>query len=233
MSFFKQKNNVVKTGSAFRPSERFAQVLSTVLEKEGYKFLKSKNEFVQEFEYGKRIISLYYPSSFGYISTVECFYKIIFTDLEKRFKKVFPQYGWTNWTIHYNLMGIDSWLCDKNIGEYTDETINKVAKEFFEKVKPQIDSLRDKFSDYRNLNAAYNKRPIEFFEYLPFGRIEKRIINGLILIKAFQPSQYEEFKTEYRKHFEKFKGDDKEELRIEIEQGIEYLDKNDIGKFCR
>ena len=233
MSFFKQKNNVVKTDSSFTPSERFAKVLSTVLEGEGFIFLKSKNEFVQEFEFGKRIISLHYNSTLGYIRSIQYFYKVIFTDVEKQFKKIFPDYSWADWTVHCNLMWTDSWLCDKDSGEYTDKTINKVANEFFEQIKPQIDQLRDKFQNYQSLNTEYNKRPIDFFEYLPSGRIEKRIIIGLILIKSFQPNQYEEYKTEYLKHFERYKGDDKEELRFEIAQGIEYLDINNIAKFLR
>jgi len=199
------------------------------LVKEGFKFLKSKNEFVQEFEFGKRIISISYNSSFGSIHTLQYFYKIIFDGLEKQFKKVYPNYGWTNWTIHYNLHWTDSWLCDRKSGEYTDKTINQVANEFFEQIKPQIDKLRDKFKNYESLNAEYNKRPIGFSDYLTFYRIEKRIINGLILVKIFQPDQYEEFKTEYKNLFEQYKGNDKEELRFEIKQGIEYLDKNEIS----
>lgn len=205
----------------------------TELKEEDFKFLKSKNEFVQEFEFGKRIISLHYDSTLGYISSIQYFYKIIFTDIEKEFKKIFPDYGWTNWTVHYNLMWTENWLCEKNSGKYTDETINKSADEFFENIKPQIDQLCDKFQNYQSLNSVFNKKPIDFFEYLPASRIEKRIIIGLILIKSFQPDQFEEYKTAYRKHFEQYKGDDKEELRLEIEQGIKYLDMHNSKLFYK
>ena len=194
------------------------------MKKEGFVFRKSKNEFLQEFEYGKRIISLFFISTAGIISNIQVHYIIIFTELEKHFKKILPKYGWTNWTVVCNLNWTKEWLYDRKHQGYTDESINKAAVEFFEKIKPEIDSLREKFKDYPSLYFEYNKEPIGYLEYFP--RIEKRIINGLILAKWFQPNDYERLKTEYHKLFENYKGQDKEEVKMELETGFDYLDKN-------
>src|SRR4030095_7472699 len=173
------------------PSQRFATILLSSLEKEGFAFSKSKNQFVQEFEFGKRIISLSFISTAGIISNIQVFYIIIFSELETHFKKIFPKYGWTNWTIACNLNWTKNWLYDRDYKGYTDKSINLVASEFFSEFKPEIDRLNNRFKDYNSLNSEYNKEPIEFFNYLPSTRIEKRIINGLILIKWFQPNEYE------------------------------------------
>ena len=219
---------MLKNDSSERPSQRFAAILLTGLENEGFVFHKSKNQFVQEFEYGKRIISLSFVSTAGIISNIQIFYIIIFTKLEKQFKKIFPKYGWTNWTIACNLNWTKNWLYERASGKYTDKSINLVAAEFFEKIKPEIDSLRNRFKDYLSLHSEYNKEPIDFFDYLPSSRIEKRIIIGLILVKWFELDAYEKSKTAYRKHFENYKGNDKDELRLKVEKGISYLDTNDL-----
>jgi hypothetical protein len=198
------------------------------LEKEGFVFHKSKNEFVQEFEYGKRIISLSFISTAGIISNIQIYYKIIFTELENQFKKIFPKYGWTNWTVTCNLNWTKNWLYDRDYKRYTDKSINLVADEFFEKIKPQIDNLRDRFKDYLSLHSEYNKEPIDFFGLA--GRIEKHIINGLILVKWHQPNDYERFKAAYHNHFESYKGQDKEDLKSQVETGINYLDNNEITR---
>lgn len=217
---------MLKTDSSEKPSQRFATILLSSLEKEGFVFHKSKNEFVQEFEYGKRIMSLSFISTAGIISNIQVYYIIIFTELEKQFKKIFPKYGWTNWTITCNLNWTKNWLYDKDSKGYTDKSINLAASEFFEKIIPQIDSMRDRFKDYSSLNSEYNKEPIDFFDLA--GRIEKHIINGLILVKWFQPDDYERPKAAYRKHFESYNGQDKEEVRLKIEHGINYLDTNEL-----
>ena len=146
--------------------------------------------------------------------------------MEKQFKKIFPKYGWTNWTVTCNLNWTKNWLYDRVYNGYTDKSINLVASEFFEKIKPQIDSLRERFKDYSGLHSEYNKEPVDFFDLS--GRIEKHIIHGLILVKWFQPNDYERFKTAYRKHFERYNGQDKEEVRLEVEEGINYLDTNEL-----
>ena len=86
MRLFGKNKNIIKTDPNLKPSVRFEKVLLHTLEKEGYQHIKSKHEFVQGFEHGKRIISLTYNKSFGYISTVQYFIHIIFNDLEMAFK---------------------------------------------------------------------------------------------------------------------------------------------------
>jgi hypothetical protein len=228
MRLFGKKQNIVLTDTNLKPSERFEKVLLRSLETEGYKHLRSKHEFVQDFEHGRRIISLSYNSSFGYISTVQYFIKIVFNDLEKSFKKVYPDYGWTNWTIHENLHWTESSLFDNNTNDYTDRSINKLADEFFREIKPKIDLTFSKIGDYQSLNKIYNSTPNEFFDYLPHSRLEKRIINGLILSKSFEPSNFESIRDNYMTLLNKYKGNDIEDIKMEVQQGLSYLNENEI-----
>jgi len=219
-------SELIPTDPGDKPSVRFEKVLFHHLEKEGYSYLKSKNEFTQDFELGRRIISLHYTNDAGYISSVQYFVKIIFYDLEKAFKKIYPKYGWANWTVHLNLHWTDGWLCDKETGEYTDKTINSLALEFFATIKPQADRLFTEISNYESLHKLYNSRPLHFFDYLPTSRLEKRIVNGLILTKTFEPESYDEIKREYLTLLDKYKGNDVEDLKAEIHSGLVHLDNN-------
>jgi len=228
MKIFNWATEIIKTDPTERPSKRFEQVIFSNLEKEGYKYLKSKNEFSKDFQFGNQIIKISYNSQIGYIYNVEYFVHIIFNDLEKAFKKVYPKYSWTNWTIHSHLPGTKNWLCDKKTGEYTDKTINNVSKEFLEKVKPEIDMLFEQTNTYEKLNNIYNSRPIKFIDLIPTSRLEKRIINGLILAKTFESHNYSEIKKEYLNLIEQYKGNDKEDIKAEIKIGLDYLENNDL-----
>jgi hypothetical protein len=229
MKLFSNEEIIIKTDSSLKPGIRYEQILFHHLATEGYRYLKSKNEFARDFQYGKQIIRIFYSAQQSYIYNVEYSARIIFHDLEKAFKKVYPHYGWTNWTIHLNLHHeTENWLCDKETGEYTDESLNKVSNEFIKKIKPQIDTLFNEIDNYPKLNSVYNLRPLKFFDYLPIARLEKRIINGLILVRSFAPAIYDEIKNEYLNLLEKYKGDDATELEAEILTGLEYLEKNDL-----
>ena len=228
MRLFSKKKNIIRTDPNLKPSERFEKVLLDRLEKEGFKHLKSKHEFVQDFEYGKRIISLSYNNSIGYISTVQYFIKIIFTDLEKAFKKVYPDYGWTNWTIHENLHWTESSLYDDKTIGYSDQSINKLSDEFFFEIKPKIDLTFSKISDYQSLNETYNSNPNEFIDYLPHSRLEKRIINGLILSKSVEPSNFETIRINYLRLLDNYKGNDIDDIKNEVEYGLKFLNENEI-----
>lgn len=224
---FKKNKDFIKTDPNDKPKIRFEKVLFNRLEKEGYTYLKSKNEFVQNFNYGKRIIRLSYNSSFGLISSVQYFSVIIFTDLEKAFKKVFPKYGWTNWTIHSNHHWTDSWLCDSTTGEYTDKTINNLSNEFFIKIKPQIDKIFNEIEDYGSLEKIYNLNPRKYSEGQP-PRLDKVIINGLILAKSITPEKYDWIKEQFLLRLDEYRGWDKVEVRKEIEYGLKKIEKDDI-----
>ncbi|AUP79461.1 hypothetical protein [Flavivirga eckloniae] len=228
MRLFGKKKNIVQTDKNLKPSERFEKVLLSRLEKEGYKHLKSKHEFVQDFEHGKRVINLSYNNTFGYISTVQYFIKIVFRDLEKSFKKAHPNYGWTNWTIHENLHWTESTLYDDKADDYTDRSINNLADEFFREIKPRIDSTFSKIGNYSQLNEIYNTNPSEFIDYLPPSRPEKRIINGLILTKALEPEKFEIRKNQYFLLLNKYKENDFDEIRKEVELGLTFLNENEI-----
>ena len=228
MRLFSKKKNIIRTDPNLKPSERFEKVLLDKLQIEGFKHLKSKHEFVQDFEYGKRIISLSYNNSFGYISTVQYFIKIIFSDLERAFKKVYPDYGWTNWTIHESLHWTDSSLYDDKTNNYSDQSINKLSNEFFLEIKPKIDLTFSKISDYQSLNETYNSTPNEFIDYLPHSRLEKRIINGLILLKNVDPSKFETTRNNYLILLDSYKGNDIDEIKNEVEYGLNFLNENEI-----
>ncbi|UII26739.1 hypothetical protein LVD15_26165 [Fulvivirga maritima] len=228
MKLFGRRKKIIPTDPTLKPSERFEKLLLHTLEKEGFRHLKSKHEFVQDFDYGKRIISLSYINSFGYISMVQYFIKIVFEDLEKAFKKVYPNYGWTNWTIHENLHWTQSSLYDETKNDYTDRSINKLAEEFFSEIKPKIDFTFSRINDYQTLNEIYNSKPDEFIEYLPMSRLEKRIINGLILARRFQPSNVESIRDKYLLLLGKYNGNDIEDIRAEVEDGLKFLSDNKI-----
>lgn len=227
MRLFK-KQNIIRTDPADKPSKRFEKVLFSTLSKEGFTYLKSKSEFVQDFEFGKRVISLHYNTSAGYVFSVQYFIKVIFHDLERAFKTVYPKYGWTNWTIHENLHWTKSALYDEGKDSYTDESINKLADEFFREVKPKIDSTFSRISNYQELHRVYNAEPNDFIDYLPSSRLEKRIINGLILVKNIEPDSFQKTKAQYLELLEKYKGNDIVEIRNEVEQGLSFLDQNEV-----
>jgi len=228
MRLFRKNKTIVRTDTNLKPSERYETVLFRTLAKEGFQHLKSKHEFVQDFEHGKRIITLSYNSSFGRISTVQYFIKIVFKELEKSFKKVYPNYGWTNWSVHENLHWTDSDLYDDTADGYTDRSINSLAKEFFSEIKPKMDLTFSKIADYQSLNEIYNSNPLDFIDYLPPSRLEKRIINGLILVKSIEPEKFESKKDQYLKLLDKYKGNDIEDIKAEVEQGLSFLNENEI-----
>ena len=219
---------LIKTNPNERPKIRFEKVLLHFLQEENYKYLKSKNEFVQDFEFGKRIIKLSYNNSIGYISSVQFFSHIIFINIEEKFSSIFPNYQWTNWTIHYNHHWTENWLCDKKTGKYTDKSINKSSREFFQKIKPEIDKLHFKVKNYQDLDFIYNKTPSEFFDFLPSSRLEKRVINGLILTNTLKKENFNQVKNEYYRLLEKYKGGDKEVIHEEINFGIEKIENENI-----
>lgn len=228
MKLFSNKKQIIQTDPSLKPSERFENVLLQTLEKEGFRHIKSKHEFVQDFEFGSRIISLSYNNSLGYISTVQYFIKIIFKDLEIAFKRIYPDYAWTNWTIHQNLHWTNSPLYDDKAKNYSDNSINKLADEFFLEIKPKIDLTFDNIKSYRNLNEVYNSAPDEFIDYLPPSRLEKRIVNGLILTKHFDPASFESIRDKYFVLLNKYKGNDLEDIRSEVIKGLEFLNNNEV-----
>lgn len=228
ISWLKRNKDVIKTNPKDRPSVRYAEVLKPTLEPLGYKFLKSKNEFVQEFEFGRRILSISYNNSFGYIASVDYSFRIVFTELEKLFKKVYPSYGWTNWTVLLDLECSKSWLCDDRSGNYSDKTINQVAKEFKSDTLPQIEEASIRFADYHSLHQEYNSQPSAHTDILPSNRLEKRIVNGLILVKNFEPYNYYRFEKDYATLLENYKEYDKEDLKMEVQQGLAYLSQNEM-----
>ncbi len=148
--------------------------------------------------------------------------------MEMAFKKVYPNYNWTNWTIHENLHWTESSLYDVISDSYSDKSINKLADEFFHHIKPNIDATFSKIKDYQSLNAVYNSNPNVFNDYLPHSRLEKRVINGLILVKNTEPEKYEIVKDQYLNLLDKYKGNDLEEIRTEVEIGLNFLDENEL-----
>ena len=95
-------------------------------------------------------------------------------------------------------------------------------------LKPNIDATFSKIKDYQSLNAVYNSNPNVFNDYLPHSRLEKRVINGLILVKNTEPEKYEIVKDQYLNLLDKYKGNDLEEIRTEVEIGLNFLDENEL-----
>lgn len=196
------------------------------LSKDGFVYKNKKNEFSQNFPFGKRTISMSFISTLGLIQSVQFFYHSTFNDLEREFKKVLPNFKWTNWTINYNLHWTYVPLYDERTGKYSDKSLNKAAQSFFQELKPKIDELNNRFDNYDNLFIEYTNKPNEFVDFI--NCIEKRIINGLILVKAFSPESYESVKKEFISLLSMYNGPDKEESLQLIKEGIEYLDSNEV-----
>ena len=227
LSFFK-KDKYIKTNPEDKPSVRLSNVLLNKLEKEGYKFLKSKNEFVKDFGFGRKVFRLSYNSSFGYISDIECFVYITFTDIEKQFKKILPKFNWTNWTLCDNMDWECGWLCDTETGEYTDKNIHEIADSFFKTVKPKIDYFFNNVNDYSDLNKIYNTSPDGNKSFVRFLRIDKRIILALIIAKYIDKDNFREYKIRHKKEFREYLGSDQDEMAEDINQAILYLENNEL-----
>lgn len=230
MKFNLFKNNIepkiIRTDPNMAPKLRLAEILNTKFEKEGYRFLKSKNEFVFDFEYGKKVIRLSYNSSMGYISQVDCFIYFVFKDIESDFKKVIPEYGWTNWTLCRSVYWDSGWLCNEESGNYTDESINKVAQKFFNELMPKIDIEFSKANNYKDLkNLFLNKQDTD--KLVDWLRPEKKAILRLILCKAFEPDSFSQYSKTEIDQIGRYKGQDKSEILAEIEKAINYLKSNE------
>jgi hypothetical protein len=186
----------ILTDEALVPKERFLLILKHEFDAEGYEFKKSKNAFVGDFELGKREISASFITTSGIIHDVQFFMNIVFTDLEKIFKKAVPGYGWKNWTISYNLGSLQQWLCTQDTQQYTNQTLNAAAGTFFKMVKPVYNDIISKFDNYAYLEEQLNAQPTQWFVYS--GRQDKRVINGLILRKYLRPDlSYSALKQAY------------------------------------
>ncbi len=225
---FLKKEKYIKTNPENKPSVRLSNVILNKLEKEEYRFLKSKNEFVKDFEFGRKVIRLSYNSSFGYISDIECFVYIVFTDVEKQFKKILPKFNWTNWTLCNNMDWECDWLCDTVTGEYTDKSIHPIASSFFNSVKPKIDLLFDNVNNYSDLNKIYNINPDENKSFVRFLRIDKKIINALIVAKHIDKDNFREYKIKLKKEFREYLGSDQDEMAEDIKKAILYLENNEV-----
>ena len=209
---------IFETDLKLAPKVRYCLVLLNQLKNEGYKYLKSKNEFVKGFELGEHRLSLQFVSTMGIIHSVGFHLKIIFSDLEREYKKVIQEdHG--NWTVALNLSYLNDYLCDEETGEYTDITINTAANSFFQEIYPKLNDAFISFGTYGMLSDTYNQKPISYLSYSP--SIKRRTLFSLFMAKIFLPKNYEELKIElinfYTKHTEKIKGK-KEDISELIEK---------------
>lgn len=214
---------MVTTNPELRPSKRLERILALKLEPKGYKYLKSKSQFVQKFPLGERRISISYISTAGYISMVIYAININFHELEKCFKKIFPKFGKSrsNYTLFFNnVFYSKKWLCDEITGEYNDVTINNNANEFFNNGLPKIESIWEKYQNYNDLYKEYSEVTKENWKFLPI-RIDKLITNGLILTKNINPSEYNQVKEKYLTKLKNWKG---QYDKTEIEYALNFIE---------
>lgn len=235
LNFFqKKKSNLIHTDSELPPRLRFATVLQQHLEKEGYRFVKSKNEFVLDFEFGRKVISFSYVSTMGYIHSVDCFIYIIFKGIESDFKKMIPNYRWTNWTLCSQMHWVNSGLYDRKRERYSDEFINYMAQKFIRELKPKIDQEFSKVNNYLDLKEMfYSDRETALIKCL---RLEKQAILKLILVKAFSPDSLDVEFIKEKFHLENILKAGKESALFELETAYKFLvdipkNKLKIAKF--
>ena len=217
---------MIITDPNLAPRLRLAEVLHKQLVTEGNRFVKSKNEFVLDFAFGKKVIRLSFNSSMGYISGVDCFIYLIFNDIEKDFKKVLPEYGGTNWTLCRSIYWESGWLCDEQSGAYTDQTINAVADKFFSELKPKIDAEFSKANNYHDLKALFLGQEQEG-DLINWLRPEKRAILKLLLLKAGDPTLMDAVIAQERSRLNDYQGHDRDEVLSEAETAIAYLKAGD------
>jgi hypothetical protein len=184
MKFFNP--NIIKTDPGLSPSFRFSVILNHHFN--DFKFLKSANSLVKDFEYGRQEINLSFITTMGFIHSVQCFIKIIFKDLEKKSKKLLPDYSWTNWTISVNLGYSNDYLYEERTGKYTDKSLNNAASLYIKQFKDKALEIFSNYKDYNALETALNANPERIFEHCV--REDKRIINGLILANDLRPVSY-------------------------------------------
>ena len=222
------QNKLIITDSNDAPRIRFLKVIFSSMECEGYKFLKSQNSFVKNFDNGKKVIRFSFNNTMGYIGSLNCFVYIVFDEVEKIFKKILPDYGWTNWTLCNNMDWVSPPLYNDNTEEYTDESINNAANHFFKNIKPRIDEMFNSSNSNLDLHNIFNISPTKYNSYFRSLRVEKRIIHSLILTSIYEPNALEKTLEKHINSLNNYDKDELETIQNEISIAFKYLENNKI-----
>lgn len=200
--------NSVKTDPNLRPRLRFLNILNSNLQNENFRLVKSSNAFKRELDFGQQAIRLSFINTMGIIHGVQTVHTIKFTQFEKIFRKIFKDYS-CNWTCIYRIYGNETYLCDKETFEYSDDSLNKAAKEFFNSIKPQIDNKIN--SNYlENLYLELSDFSIPFYHHIG---IEKRVLLLIWFAVKRNSPQIFELKNKSLELFKKSKEMYKPELK--------------------
>lgn len=181
----------IKTDPNLKPTLRFLNILDHNLHNENYRLVKSNNAFKRDLDFGQQVIRFSFISTMGAIHGIETVHTIKINDFEKVFRKVFKKYSWKEWTCFYHVYGNETWLCNEETFAYSDETLNEGAKEFFNTIKPQIDTKIN--SNY--LDELYLELTDFTKQHLSFIRIERRVLLSIWLAKKRNDSRLAEIKT--------------------------------------
>ena len=222
---------MILTDSQLKPSDRFIQIVSEHLAKQGYIY-KSK-QFVRAFTHGKQVISLSFISQAGYVYGLEVYSKVIFTEIENLYKKLFGLH-WSNWTVHNQSDSFHEDFFDAQTEKYTDLSLNRVAERFITQSLPMVESHFARFPSYEQLNLAYNADPSKTIpDVVPAFRMERRILMGLLLVNKFQPERYEQVKQAYLNAFASFDEFMRNQQKDSVFTGISKIDQLDPNTYLK
>lgn len=172
---------MIITDNSLRPSERFIQVISNYLAKEGYTFKKSQKSFEKPFDKGNYIIQLSFR--IGSLTNVTFSWWLYFEKLAKVHADILGRpksyrklmYMPANLAIHtrWEQDYEHTWnLYDENTLTYSDFSINQAAQKFVKAYKFYIPNYFSHFQKYVSLESDYNQD-------------EFKSIAGILLAKYF------------------------------------------------
>ncbi|WP_462254835.1 hypothetical protein [Ferruginibacter sp.] len=215
---------MILTDNSLRPSERFIQVISEYLFKEGYTFKKSQKSFEKPFDKGHNVIQLWFR--IGALTNVTFSWWLFFEKLAKThanilgrpksYKKLMYMPAGlaihTRWEKNYE----HTWnLYDENTLIYTDLSINKAAEKFIQAYELYVPSYFNHFKKYESLESDYNQD-------------EFKSIAGILLAKYFDKLNINYLLEIFEKQIDIRENDSTSEEHKSFERLKEYLLHSDI-----
>lgn len=215
-----QKRMIIDTDPTLPPKIRYCRVINEYLQNDGFGYLKSKNTFVKKTSSGKMELRVSFVNTINLIHGVGFSFHYIFDDIELEFQRLFGKI-WTNWTVYLHLGYVNTVLYE-NSG-YTDNSINNAVTDFLHLVYPRVRTLEQRFGTKEKLVSEFISAPDEPVDFVPIGRLERRVLMCLMLTKMFRAEDYHINLVRSKMLLEKYKGSDKAEHERRIRRGIEIL----------
>lgn len=215
---------MIITDDSLKPSERFIQVISGYLIKEGYAFRKSQKAFEKPFDKGFYIIQLWFR--IGSLTSVTFSWWLFFEKLAKvhasiigrpkSYRKLMYMPAnlatHTRWEQNYE----HTWnLYDENTLTYTDFSINQAAEKFIKAYEFYVPAYFNHFQKYESLESDYNQE-------------EFKSIAGVLLAKYLDKPNANSLLEVFEKQISKRESDPAGEEHASLARLKEYLLQSDI-----